>query len=79
MLVFDVFGRRIGVVREGGEWVTIELGTEGKHRSAKVSIPKSVPEDGLLRYLADHFHESARPTRPDVVFLGRSDDAGASS
>ena len=78
VLVFDVFGRRIGVTRAAGQWVTMELGSEGKHRPAKVTIPEWVEEDGLLRFLADIFHESASPSRPDVVFLGRSGDAGVS-
>ena len=73
LLVYDVFGRRLGVLREeGGGWLALELGTDGTHRPAKgVTIPPWIEEDALSRFLADLFHESASPARPDVVFLGK--------
>lgn len=68
MLLFDVFGRRIGVQRTGDRWRVVLVGEDGKHRAAPgVVIPPSVPEAELARYLADVFHESATPERPDVV------------
>lgn len=66
LLRFDVFGKQIGAERTDRGWRTYFLDGEGKRRSANVNIPDFVTEDGLLRYLADLFHESARPHRPDV-------------
>jgi len=77
-LYFDVFGRKIGIEREGDQWVTSELGPEGKSRPARVGIPPWIEEDGLLRFLADLFHESATASRPDVLFLGSSEAPGRS-
>ena len=79
MLYFDVFGRRLGVEWDGDQWNASEVGPEGKRRPAPVSIPPWIDEDGLLRFLADLFHESATQGRPDVVFLGSSEDPGTSS
>jgi hypothetical protein len=70
---FDVFGRRIGVTRVGEEWKAVILGADGKHRHG-VEIPSWVEESQLGRYLADLFHESATPERPDVLDLGSGED-----
>lgn len=32
---FDVFGQRIGVVREEGRWHAVFIGDAGKHREAR--------------------------------------------
>ena len=70
MLRFDVFGREVGVLREAGRWRAVFVGSEGKHRSAPaIVIPPDLPAGELRRFLADLFHESARPDRPDVVPL----------
>ncbi|MEM7416978.1 MAG: hypothetical protein AAF389_15830 [Gemmatimonadota bacterium] len=79
VLIYDVFGRRLGITRECGQWVTVELGTEGKHRPARVAIPEWVEEDGLLRFLADLYHESASPEKPDVVFVGKFGESASTS
>ena len=34
MLRFDVYGRAVGVERDGDDWRVVYLGTEGKHRPA---------------------------------------------
>lgn len=67
---FDVYGRVIGVERWEGGWRAFHVGAEGKRRPAgDVVIPPSVSESELAGYLADLFHESASPERPDVVRL----------
>jgi hypothetical protein len=63
---FDVFGRRIKVERRGDAWASCEPGDDGKRSASRFVIPSDLPEEGLARYLADLFHESARPDRPDV-------------
>jgi len=63
---FDVFGRLVGVEATDGGWRAYFLDGEGKRRTANLVIPSFVTADGLQRYLADVFHESARPDRPDV-------------
>ena len=70
MLRFDVFGREIGVVRQDGAWRAVFVGKEGKHRTAPgVTIPPDLPASDLARFLADLFHEAARPDRPEVTAL----------
>ena len=70
MLRFDVYGRTVGVLREDGRWRVVFLGEDGKHRDAPgVVVPPSLEASDLARHLADVFHESARPGRPDVVPL----------
>ncbi len=66
---FDVFGRIMTVTRLGTRWQVTVDGADGKHRDARVRIPDSVSESELVRHLADLFHESATPDRPDVVRL----------
>jgi|MudIll2142460700_1097286.scaffolds.fasta_scaffold258444_2 hypothetical protein len=63
---FDVFGRRIIVERRGDAWASFEPGDDGKRSASRFVIPPDLPEEGLARYLADLFHECARPDQPDV-------------
>jgi len=63
---FDVFGRRIIVERHGNAWESFERGDEGKRRASGFVIPPDLPEDALEQYLADLFHEAARPGLPGV-------------
>jgi len=75
MIRFDVFGREIGVTRVAGAWQAVFIGPGGKHRTAPgVTIPPWVAEEELARFLADLFHESASPHRPDVLRLPDSSD-----
>lgn len=68
MLRYDVFGYRVGVLREGAEWRAVYVGQDGKHRPAPdVVIPPWVTEAEVPRFLADLFHEAASPERPDVI------------
>lgn len=68
MIRFDVYGRVVGVLRDGGRWRAVFVGEDGKHRDAPgVVIPPDLDASELAGHLADVFHESARPERPDVV------------
>ena len=69
MIRFDAFGRLVGVQRAGDRWRVVYIGADGTHREAPVYIPANVPEADLRRHIADTFHESATPDRPDVVRL----------
>ena len=66
LLRFDVFGTQVGVERQGDVWHAWYLGSEGKRRPADFVVPDFIEEFELARYLADLFHESASPDRPDV-------------
>ena len=70
MFRFDVFGRKVGVIRKDDRWEALYLGPDGKHRPAPdIMIPPSVPSRDLGRFLADRFHEVASHERPDVLPL----------
>ena len=70
VLRFDVFGRIIEVVREEGRWTAHRVGTDGKRRESRgTTIPPWVKPDEVGRFLADLYHESATPDRPDVIRL----------
>jgi hypothetical protein len=66
---FDVFGRRMAIVRSENRWVAYLIGTEGKRRRAAFEIPDFIGADELMQYLDDLFHEDASPQRPAVVKL----------
>lgn len=57
---FDIFGRSVLVEREAERWVAYYPG-EGKRRPADIVIPSDLSEEEILGYLADLFHEHARP------------------
>jgi hypothetical protein len=63
---FDVFGRRIIVERQGDAWMSFEFGDDGKRRTADFVLPPDLSEDDVEQYLADLFHEAARPDRSEV-------------
>ncbi|MCB1896609.1 MAG: hypothetical protein H6945_18465 [Zoogloeaceae bacterium] len=66
-LRFDLFGRPIEVVREGGRWRVFYLGNEGKRRpAADIEIPSEVTADTLEGWLDDMFHEYATAARSRV-------------
>jgi hypothetical protein len=70
VLRFDVFGRRVDISGAPGSWQAWYPGSEGKRRPADFVVPHDTPEDGLLDYLADLFHEDASPRRPTARRLG---------
>ena len=68
----EIYGRRLLVERTATGWQTFIAGDDGKRRpSPGVLIPAFVvTDDELLQYLADLWHESARPGRQTVRWVG---------
>lgn len=65
-LRFDVFGRLIiEIERAGDKWRSYIKDSGGKRRDGPF-VPRAVTEADLAGYLADLYHEFARPDRPDV-------------
>ena len=67
----EVYGRRLLVERTAEGWQGYTPGDDGKRRlSPAVLIPHFVvTDDELLQYLADLWHESARPDRQTVRWI----------
>jgi hypothetical protein len=63
---FNVFGRILAVRRDGDSWRVYSVGLDGKLGQTGIVIPDFIGESELARYLADIFHESARPGMDDV-------------
>ena len=63
---FNVFGRIIGVQREGTSWRAYALGADGKRSAADFVVPDFIEVHELAQYLADLFHERATPANADV-------------
>ena len=67
-LKLDVFGRRVLIERRVEQWVVYYVDGDGKRRIAEdISIPDSVLEGELERYVADLCHEWATPRHPAVA------------
>jgi len=66
MIRFNVFGRILSVRREGKSWRVSSVGADGKLGQTDIVIPDFVAESELEQYLADIFHERARPGMEDV-------------
>ncbi|TYG05592.1 hypothetical protein DJ548_15640 [Klebsiella grimontii] len=68
MLIYNVFGRHIGVQRQGERWQLFRVDlNEGKFSPlAGVIIPDDLTEAKIPGWLGDIFHEAASPRHPDV-------------
>ncbi|WP_159237681.1 DUF7661 family protein [Raoultella terrigena] len=68
MLIYDVFGRHIGVQREGERWLVFRADlTERKFsRLYEVIIPDDLTEIEIPGWLDDIFHEAATEKHPNV-------------
>ncbi|VED53769.1 Uncharacterised protein [Raoultella terrigena] len=68
MLIYDVFGRHIGVQREGERWLIFRADlTERKFsRLYEVIIPDDLTETEIPGWLDDIFHEAATEKYPEV-------------
>ena len=66
LIRFNVFGRVIAVRRDGDSWQAYAVGSDGKLGQAGIVVPDFIAEHELEQYLADIFHESARPGMSDV-------------
>jgi hypothetical protein len=67
----EVFGRRLLVERTATGWRTCVPGADGKRGPvSENTIPAFVTTDAeLLQYLADLWHEEARPDRQTVRWI----------
>ena len=66
----DVFGRLMAVERRGDEWRLYDLGAEGKRSPVpEVTVPATLTDVEVERFLADLFHEYASSRHPDVKRL----------
>jgi len=68
MLIFNVFGRHIGVKREGERWLVFlaDLAERKFSRLYEIAIPDDMTEDEIPNWLGDIFHEAATERHPDV-------------
>ena len=67
---FDVFGRRVAIVRANGQWLAFYLGNEGKRRRAEdIVLPATLAESELRSYLDDLCHEWATYRHPGVRII----------
>ncbi|MBS0896212.1 hypothetical protein PANTOEA_12735 (plasmid) [Pantoea dispersa] len=68
MLIYDVFGRHIGVLRKEDGWQVFRADvTERKFsRMFDIAIPDDMPEDEIAGWLGDIFHEAATEHHPGV-------------
>lgn len=59
MLIYNVFGRHIGIKREGVRWLVFRADlTERKFsRLYDIAIPDNMTEDEILGWLDDIFHK----------------------
>ena len=71
MLIYDVFGRHIGVQRQGERWQLFRVDlNEGKFSPlAGVIIPDDLTEAEIPGWLGDIFHEAASPRHSDVRLM----------
>lgn len=71
MMVYDVFGRTLGVQKEEDKWqvYSLDQSTGKRSRAADVVIPNFIGADEILSWLDDVYHESASAERPCVVRL----------
>ncbi|HGH3373627.1 TPA: hypothetical protein ACJIK4_003144 [Kluyvera cryocrescens] len=68
MMIYDVFGRHIGVQRDNERWLVFRVDlTEGKHsRLDGVVIPDFLTESEIPGWLDDIYHEAATANHPEV-------------
>lgn len=68
MMIFNVFGRHLGVKREGGRWQVyrVDLTEQKCSRLYDVIIPDDVTEEEISGWLSDIFHEAATARNPDI-------------
>lgn len=68
MMIFNVFGKYIGVQRKHHRWLTFRVDiTERKYsRTYNIVIPDDMTETEIPAWLGDIFHEAASDRHPDV-------------
>ena len=68
MIIFNVFGRLLGVKRVGTQWQLFRV-TLPEHKYARsydIVLPDELTEDEIAGYLGDIYHEAATERHPDV-------------
>jgi hypothetical protein len=68
---FDVFGRLVVITGVRGRWSAFLLGADGRRHAADFSVPGSLSEDELSRFLTDLFRHHASRTQPTVTCLDK--------
>ena len=68
MLIYNVFGRHIGVQRKNERWLVFRADlTERKFsRLYDIAIPDDMTESEIAGWLGDIFHEAATERYPNV-------------
>ena len=69
MMIFEVFGRMMGVMKVKDDWQVFRVDeSQGKHsRLWEIVIPEFVDEQGIATWLDDMYHESASAEYPNVI------------
>jgi len=69
MMIFNVFGRLLGVKKVADRWqaFNVTLPERKYSPSHEVSIPNFIEEHEIATYLGDIFHESATEKYPEVL------------
>lgn len=62
----NVFGKLFEVIRKEGQWELYRLGEGKKSLVNDFVIPDHLNEEEVITYLADIFHEAAKPGASDV-------------
>lgn len=69
-MILNVFGKEIEVLKDGSQWKTFYLGSDGKKRIARdIVIPNNLPENEVVGYVADLCHEWATAKYNEVVVV----------
>ncbi|MDW5500835.1 hypothetical protein R6Y99_13675 [Pseudomonas lundensis] len=68
MMIFNVFGRLLGVKRVGMEWqlFRVTLPERKYARSYDIVLPEELTEGEIAGYLGDIYHEEATERHPDA-------------
>ncbi|WP_241649995.1 DUF7661 family protein [Rosenbergiella collisarenosi] len=68
MMIYKVFGRYLGVKREGRSWLVfrVDLTEQKFSRLYDIVIPDDMTEEEISGWFSDIFHEAATARNPDV-------------
>ncbi len=69
MMIFDVFGRYIGVKLVDNQWqiFRVDMSERKYSRLHEIIIPDFIEEHEIAGWLDDIYHEAASPQHPDVL------------
>lgn len=69
MMIYNVFGRLLGVKKVDGQWQVLNVTLPERKFSLnhQVVIPDFIEEHEIATYLGDIFHEAATEKHPDVL------------